>query len=73
MNIQAGMPRVPSPREYEVLQLICNGLTTKEIAAKLEISLKTAASHRWRIMTKAKAKNAVQLLQWAIKNNFVNL
>src|SRR6184192_3973826 len=41
-----------SPREREVLQLIAEGKTTKEVAGLLGISFKTAESHRMRIMRK---------------------
>ncbi|PYU10256.1 MAG: DNA-binding response regulator, partial [Acidobacteria bacterium] len=41
-----------SPRERQVLQLIAEGKTTKEVATFLQISVKTAETHRTRIMTK---------------------
>jgi DNA-binding NarL/FixJ family response regulator len=41
-----------TPREVEVLKLICGRYSTKAIAAKLGISVKTAASHRSHILSK---------------------
>src|SRR5437870_12611875 len=41
-----------SPRERQVLQLIAEGKTTKEVATFLQISVKTSETHRTRIMTK---------------------
>jgi DNA-binding NarL/FixJ family response regulator len=44
---------LPTARELQVLQLICDGCATKEIAARLGISFKTAVCHRYRLMEKA--------------------
>jgi DNA-binding CsgD family transcriptional regulator len=63
----------PTPREFDVLQLICEGRTSKQVAARLGISLKTAVTHRARLLEKAGAQNAVQLLRWALKNGLVSL
>jgi DNA-binding NarL/FixJ family response regulator len=60
-------------RELEVLALICDGLSTKEIATKLAITFKTAACHRGHVMGKVGVHNAVELLRWAIKNGYVEI
>jgi DNA-binding NarL/FixJ family response regulator len=60
-------------RELEVLKLICNGLSTKEVAAKLGIAFKTAACHRQRILNKVRARNSVGLLRWAIQNGYATV
>lgn len=57
-----------SPRETEVLQLICQELTMKEIGEKLFLSEQTIHSHRKNLMKKTNAKNAVSLVKFAFKN-----
>lgn len=63
----------PSPRELEVLRLVCEGMSTKQIAGQLGISFKTAAAHRYSLMEKATATNVVLLFRWALKNGFVSV
>lgn len=55
--------KVLSKRELEVLDLIIEGLDTKEISEKLFISEKTAANYRNIIMQKCNVKNVVQLIK----------
>ncbi len=57
-----------SPREIEVLQLICQELTMKEIGEKLFLSEQTVHTHRKNLMRKTKAKNAVGLVKFAFQN-----
>jgi DNA-binding NarL/FixJ family response regulator len=57
-----------SPRERQVLQLIAEGMTTKEIAATLFISFKTAESHRQRIMGKLDIHETASLVRYAIRS-----
>jgi len=57
-----------TPREREVLQLIAEGKTTKEIAATLFISFKTAESHRQRIMGKLDIHETASLVRYAIRS-----
>jgi len=56
-----------TPREREVLQLLCEGRTNKEVAATLGISVKTADTHRTRIMRKLDVHSAVELVRYAIR------
>ncbi len=56
-----------SGREKEVLQLISSGLTNKQIAARLLISVKTVESHRTNIMQKLCIHNTAELVRYAIK------
>jgi DNA-binding NarL/FixJ family response regulator len=60
-----------SPREREVLQLIAEGKTTKEVASTLFISFKTAESHRQRIMGKLDIHETASLVRYAIRNGLV--
>lgn len=54
-------------RELEVFELIGQGLSTRQIAKKLHLSIKTIESHRENIKRKLKLKNAAELLQHAIQ------
>lgn len=60
-------------REIEVLQQICLGSTTDEIAKKLNISPKTVKSHRSNLLEKTNCKNTPSLILFAIKNKIINL
>lgn len=62
-----------SEREQQVLQLICEEYTTKEIADQLSLSPKTVENHRTRIMDKTGVRNTAGLVVFAIKNNLVNV
>lgn len=60
-----------SARERQVLQLIAESNSNKEIAAKLSISIKTAETHRNNIMRKLDVHDAVALTRYAIANGLV--
>ncbi|MCB0807270.1 MAG: PAS domain-containing protein [Bacteroidales bacterium] len=55
-----------SRKEKEVLKLLSEGLTTKEIAAKLGITFHTAATYRKRLRTKTGVKNTTELVNFAL-------
>lgn len=57
-----------TPREIEIINLICQQLTTKEIATKLSISDRTVDSHRNTIQQKIEARNMVGVVLYAIKH-----
>lgn len=61
-----------SPREKEVLTLIVNELTSKEIAEKLFISKQTVDTHRLNIMSKTGSKSLVGLIKFAVKAGYIN-
>ena len=63
---RGGDPDVLTPREREVLQLIAEGNTNKEIALALGLSVKTIEAHRTRIMEKLKIHNVAGLTRYAI-------
>ena len=63
----------PTARQLEVLNLICCGKSTKEIAAQLRIRFKTATAHRQHLMAKAGVHNVVLLFRWAIQNAYVTV
>lgn len=61
-----------SERELEVLQLLCQQLTTKQIAERLFISPKTVEMHKSNLLIKTGVKNSVGLIIYAIQNNLVD-
>lgn len=60
-----------SPRERQVLQLIAEGKTTKEVASVLNISVKTAETHRTHIMEKLDIHETASLVRYAIRNGMI--
>ena len=58
-----------TPREREVTQAIAEGLTNKEIARRLGISVKTVETHRATLMRKIGARSAVDVARYAARNN----
>jgi two-component system, NarL family, response regulator NreC len=61
-----------SPREREVLQLIAEGKTNKEIATKLNLSVYTVDSHRGKIMEKLNLHSTGELVRFALKRGLVD-
>lgn len=62
-----------SEREHEVLQLLVEGRSTKDIANKLFISVNTVATHREHIFDKLNLKNIVELTLYAVKTGIIDL
>ncbi|MDX2196860.1 MAG: response regulator transcription factor [Cytophagales bacterium] len=58
-------------KEKHILKLIVSGLNSREIAQKLELSIRTVDNHRAHIMKKTGVKNAVELVKLALKENLV--
>lgn len=58
-------------REKEVLELIADGLTNNEIAAKLFISVSTVDTHRKNLLSKFESKNIASLIRAAVQLNFI--
>jgi DNA-binding NarL/FixJ family response regulator len=56
-----------TPRQREILQLIAEGNSTKEIAAKLNISVKTVETHRMQLMDRLKIHDVPGLVRYAIR------
>ncbi|RME47260.1 MAG: DNA-binding response regulator [Chloroflexi bacterium] len=70
---KAGQPDVLTPREREVLVLIAEGLTNREIAEKLVISIKTVDRHRENIMRKLNLHKRVELVKYAIEKGLISV
>ena len=60
-------------REREVLQLIAEGQSTKEIALKLSVSAKTIESHRRQVMGKLNIRNVAKLTKYAIREGLTSI
>jgi DNA-binding NarL/FixJ family response regulator len=68
-------PRVPqlTPREREVVQLLAEGKSSKEVACALNLSTKTAETHRSNIMRKLGFHSIRDIVVYAIKNNIIQV
>jgi len=72
-SLKGERPHGLSPRELEVLQLICEGLSNRGIATKLGLSANTVAVHRASIMATLGVHNAAELVVYAIQHGLVTL
>jgi DNA-binding CsgD family transcriptional regulator len=59
-------------REREILQLLAEGKSTKEVAAVLGLSTKTAETHRSNIMRKLDIHSVSGLVRYAVKNHIID-
>jgi two-component system, NarL family, response regulator NreC len=62
-----------TPREREVVKMIAEGQSAKEIAAQLGRSIKTIEAHKFNLMRKLDIHNKAQLIAYAIANNIVKM
>jgi len=60
-----------SPREREIVQLLAEGRSNKEVAAVLNISTRTVENHRAKVMEKLKLHSLGELVRYAVRNNIV--
>lgn len=60
-------------REIELLKLAATGLSNKEIADKLFISIKTVEAHKNHILQKLRLKNSIELALYAVKNKLIEI
>ena len=61
-----------TPREREVFHLIAEGMTTKEIARRLDISTKTAENHRGHVLEKLDVRNTAELVRYALRKGLLD-
>ena len=61
-----------TPREREVFHMIVEGRTSKEIAAKLGISTKTAENHRANVLDKLDARNTADVVRYAVRRGLLD-
>jgi len=62
-----------SQREREILKLVADGKTSREIAERLSISPKTVDTYRSRLMSKIGVKNLAGLIKFAIRHRLISL
>jgi DNA-binding NarL/FixJ family response regulator len=60
-----------TPRELEIVHLLAEGKSSKEVAASLSISIKTADTHRANIMRKLDLHSVTELVRYAVRNQIV--
>lgn len=72
-----GPPSAPraelTPREREVLQLIAEGMTTKQVASHLHLNVKTIETHRRQVMDKIGADSVAALVRFALREGITTL
>ena len=62
-----------SPRQAQILKLIAEGMTTKQVAMELEISVKTVESHRAALMMRVGVHDVAGLVRYAVKVGLIDL
>jgi DNA-binding NarL/FixJ family response regulator len=65
--------RVLTPREREVIQLVAEGKTTKEVATALSLSVKTAETHRTNLMRKLDLHSVAAVTLYAVRNGIIQI
>ncbi len=60
-----------TPRQREVLQLLAEGRSMKEVASLLDLTPRTVAFHKYRMMEQLKVKSSAELVQYAVKHHIV--
>lgn len=73
LKTSGNIPFQITPREMEILQLICQELTTAEMAKKLFISARTVEGHRKNLVEKTGVRNMAGLVIFAIRNKLVEM
>lgn len=61
-----------TPREIDILKLVCEELSSQEIADRLCISVHTAETHRRNLLSKTNCKNSVGLVKYAYDNDYIS-
>jgi DNA-binding CsgD family transcriptional regulator len=62
-----------SPREREIVQLVAEGKTSKEVAVILDVAVKTADTHRSNILRKLNLHSIAELVLYAVRNEIVHV
>ena len=71
-QIMEKKPETPTARQTEVLRLIAEGKTMKEVAAMLDISTRTAEAHKYQMMEHLGIKTTAELIQFALQNGLLS-
>lgn len=67
------MPNTISIREIEIMELISDGYSSRQIADKLFISMETVKSHRKNILFKLKVRNSAQMIRAAFERRLLTV
>ncbi len=76
--LDGGVPQPPgaldrlTPRQREVLQLVAEGATTKDIAQRLNLSVKTVETHRTELMRRLEVHDLASLVRFAVRSGLVS-
>jgi DNA-binding NarL/FixJ family response regulator len=70
---EENLEKLFTPREIDLIKLLCQGLNTNEISEKLFLSPKTIEGHKTKILLKTETRNTAGLILYAIKNRIVEL
>jgi DNA-binding CsgD family transcriptional regulator len=60
-----------TPRQREIVQLLAEGKSSKEVAVALGLSVKTAETHRANIMRRLDCHSVSELVRYAVRNNII--
>ena len=71
MQVEQKLAPELTPRQREVLQLLAEGRSMKEVASLLNLTPRTVAFHKYRIMEQLKLKSNAELVQYAVKHHIV--
>lgn len=77
--VKPGINNLPLPgtaltrREVEIIRMAAKEYNSGEIAAKLDINVRTVETHRKRIMAKTNCKNFIGVVIFALKNNYIHI
>jgi DNA-binding NarL/FixJ family response regulator len=63
----------PTPRQREVIQLLAEGRSMKEVASVLQITKRTVAAHKYAVMDHLQLKSNADLVQYAIRHRIISL
>jgi len=63
----------PTPRQREVIQLLAEGRSMKEVASILHITKRTVAAHKYSVMELLQLKTNAELVQYAIKHRIISI
>jgi DNA-binding CsgD family transcriptional regulator len=62
-----------TPREREIVQLLAEGKSSKELAVTLSISVKTVEAHRANVMRKLEMHSVSEVVRYAVKNHIIEI
>jgi DNA-binding NarL/FixJ family response regulator len=69
-NAESAQTRL-TPRQREIVQLLAEGKSSKEVAVALGLSVKTAETHRANIMKRLDCHSVSELVRYAVRNNII--